>query len=225
LRRLLAAVGVVSVGLLSAFGDAAAASGPKPEPPPAGALRSLRPDPAPTASTANTVTTGSASSPRSSSTPVTQAPSTAATSSSSVRATQPTASSSAQPAPSTSSGSTARTQPPAASHAARAKPHVVQKAARKRSHHTSVRLPALLSVPAFLRDKLHLGAGGAVVEPASNSSTLWFIGALALVVLALGETTFLTYVMSRVSAAPAPRQRRKVYWEAGGPIRRVPLER
>lgn len=223
MRRLLAAVGVVSVGLLVAFGEAAAAAGPKPEPPPAGALRSLRPDPAPATSPTHTVTSGSTSSPRSSSPPAQPAtPSTGATSSPTVPAAQPTVSSPAQPASSSSSGTTVRTQPPAASQAAKTRHHVTRKATRKRSHHASTRLPALLSVPAFVRNSLHL-PGGAVVKPASSSSTLWFVGALALVVLALGETTFLTYVRSRISA-PAPRQR-KVYWDAGGPIRRVPLER
>ena len=64
----------------------------------------------------------------------------------------------------------------------------------------------MLSVPAFLRAELHLGVAETVVKPASRNSTLLLAGALALVVLVLGETTLLTFARSRMGGAASSPQ-------------------
>jgi hypothetical protein len=84
-----------------------------------------------------------------------------------------------------------------------------------------------LSLTSFVAKETKLPTGVAVSASTNSSSTLLLIGAFALVVLALGEATFLTLVGRQVGVRPErPRRepRPAAYSDADGPIRRVPLE-
>jgi hypothetical protein len=80
--------------------------------------------------------------------------------------------------------------------------------------------------PAFLLHRTSIPAIAAppVAASASPESTFLLAGGLALVVLVLGETTFLTLVGRRIGVRPS-RRRKQVYWEADGRIRRVRVGR
>ncbi|HEX7311612.1 MAG TPA: hypothetical protein VF232_10550 [Gaiellaceae bacterium] len=84
-----------------------------------------------------------------------------------------------------------------------------------------------MSLSSFLAKETKLPTGVAVPRATSSTSTLLLVGAFALVVLALGEATFLTLVGRQVGVRPErPRRepRPAAYSDADGPIRRVPLE-
>ena len=212
LLRFLAVVGLLSVGLLAVLCGEATAQGPKPEPAPA-TFHSLRPDPAPSARPAQTVSSASSSTSQSSAPAQAPAAPPASTSYPTAPPTQSAVSSSTQPAPSSTSGSRASSS----RSKGRKSGSRVHKTSQVLSHHTSGRLPRLLSVPAFLRAKLHLGAAEAVVKPSSRNTTLLLAGALALVVLVLGETTLLTFARTRIGV-PTSRQTSR-------PVRQVPRKR
>ena len=200
--RLVALVVTLLVGLLAGLGGRALAQGPKPEPARVSPNLPLQPDPAPSAP-AQTVSAGSA----------------------------PTRHHSISP-PTTVSSSVAPTVSPAAGPSAR-------KSAEKQGPPTSRRTtpnpshtlsPSALrrigAFPAFLlhRTSIRAIATPPVTASVSPESTFLLAGGLALVVLVLGEMTFLTLVGRRIGVRPS-RRPKQVYWEADGPIRRVRVGR
>ena len=81
----------------------------------------------------------------------------------------------------------------------------------------------------FLAKETRLPTGVTVGRATSSTSTLLLAGAFALVVLALGDAMFLTFIGRQVGIRPERRRREPPrpagYWDADGPIRRVPLDR
>lgn len=201
--RFLTVVVALSVALSCAV--EAQAQRPKPEPPSATSSRPLTPDPVPGAQHAPPSATASHYS----------APSTASSGSSS----SVTPSTHGTPAPVTG----VRPPAPAAKHQAPAAPN--RSAARRASRRASA---FLLSLTSFLAKEAKLPSGVAVSASTNSSSTLLLVGAFALVVLALGEAMFLTLIGRQVGVRPERRRRETrpaAYWDADGPIRRVPLDR
>jgi hypothetical protein len=211
--RFLTVVVALSVALLCAV--EARAERPKPEPASGTSSRPLMPDPVPSAqpappSSASSHSSGPSSGSSGSSAPASVTPSTQGTSTpaTGVRAHAPAAS----------------PRPPAAQQTAQAKRHRAA-AARRASRQASA---FLSSLTAFLAKETKLPTGVAVPRSTSSTSTLLLVGAFALVVLALGDAMFLTFIGRQVGIRPRRRQREPrpaAYWDADGPIRRVPLER
>jgi hypothetical protein len=199
--RLVAVVVALSVGLFAGFDREAFAQGP--EPAPGSRPLSLRPDPAPSAHPARTVSSGSASARHRSISP-------AATLS-----THATVSSSPRVSPATENARTS---------AEKQRPRTIRKTTRKRSHSLSQSaLRRFGALPAFLLRRPSIGPiPGPVTESARPESTFLLAGGLALVVLVLGETTFLTLMRIRIGVRPS-RRRKQVYRDAEGPIRRIPV--
>jgi hypothetical protein len=115
-------------------------------------------------------------------------------------------------------------KPPAAQQTPQAKRHRAA-AARRASRKASA---FLSSLTAFIAKETKLPTGVAVPRSTSSTSTLLLVGAFALVVLALGDAMLLTFIGRQVGIRPRRRQREPrpaAYWDADGPIRRVPLER
>jgi hypothetical protein len=201
--RFLTVVVALSVALLYAV--EAQAERPRPEPPSGTSSRPLRPDPVPSAQPAPPSSTASHYS----------GPSSASSGSSAPAGVTP--STQATPTPATGG----RAHPPAA------KPPAAQ---QKRDRAAAARRASafLSSLTSFLAKETKFPTGVAVPRSTSSTSTLLLVGAFALVVLALGDAMFLTFIGRQVGIRPRRRQREPrpvAYWDADGPIRRVPLER
>ena len=204
--RFVTVVVALSVALLYAV--EAQAEQPKPEPPSGTSSRPLRPDPVRSAkpappSSASSNYSGPSSASSGSSAPASVTPSTSGTSTpaTGVRAHAPVAKQRRPAAPPSRS------------------------AARRASRRASA---FLLSLTSFLAKEAKLPSGVAVSASTNSSSTLLLVGAFALVVLALGEAMFLTLIGRQVGVRPERRRRETrpaAYWDADGPIRRVPLDR
>jgi hypothetical protein len=199
---------VVALSVALSYAVEAQAEQPKPEPPSGTSSQPLRPDPVPSAQ---------------------PAPPTSASSHHS----GPSSVSSGYSAPASVTPSTHGTSTPVTgvrAHAPVAKQHrpaapPSQSATRRASRRASA---FLLSLTSFLAKETKLPAGVAVSPSTSSTSTLLLVGAFALVVLALGEATFLTFIGRQVGIRPERRRREPrpaAYWDAEGPIRRVPLDR
>ena len=189
LRPAMLAAGLCAAVLGALAGGALAASpGPEPAPPPAPALH---PDPAPSAQPA----------PRSSSTSSSRTVS-------SINRSFP-----AVVAPATE---TVTLPSPVAAKPADAKPVTpakVRKSPRRgasRSHTRSASVHHLVRLPGLLFDRASLRAIGGQAAAASGSreSRLLLAGGLALVLLVIGETTFLALAGARLGFQLPPRPRR-----------------
>jgi hypothetical protein len=199
---------VVALSVVLSCAVEAQAAPPKPEPPSGTSSRPLTPDPVPSAQPAPPSSTSSHYS-------------------------GPSSASSGYSAPASVTPSTYGTSTPATgvrAHAPVAKQHRAApvrspSAARRASRRASA---FLLTLTSFLAKETKLPTGVAVSPSTSSTSTLLLVGAFALVVLALGEATFLTLVGRQVGVRPERRRRETppaAYWDADGPIRRVPLDR
>lgn len=196
---------VVALSVVLSYAVEAQAAPPKPEPPSGASSRRLTPDPVPTAQPAPP---SSVSSHHSGPSSVSSAP--------------------ASVTPSTNGTSTPATGVRPHAQVAkqhRAAPAPSRSAARRASRRASA---FLVSLTSFLAKETKLPTGVAVSPSTSSTSTLLLVGAFALVVLALGEAMFLTLVGRQVGVRPERRRRETrpaAYWDADGPIRRVPLDR
>ncbi len=207
--RFAALVVTLSIGVLPGLGGEALAQGPKPEPAHVSPSLPLQPDPAPNAHPARTVSAGSSPTLHRSISPP-AAPSTHATVSSSV-----------DPPVSPAAGPSARKP------AEKQGPPTIRRTTQNPSRTLSPSaLRRIGAFPAFLfqRTSIRAIAAPPVPESVSPESTFLLAGGLALVVLVLGETTFLMIVGRRIGVRPS-RRPKQVYWEADGPIRRVRVER
>lgn len=193
---------VVALSVVLSCAVEAQAAPPKPEPASGTSSRPLTPDPVPSAqpappSPASSHYSGPSSASSGSSAPVRVTPSTPATG--------------------------VRHPPVAKQHRPAAPPN--RSAARRASRRASA---FLVSLTSFLAKETKLTTGVAVGPSTSSTSRLLLVGAFALVVLALGEAMFLTLIGRQVGVRPERRRRETrpaAYWDADGPIRRVPLDR
>jgi hypothetical protein len=205
----------VALSVALSWAVEAQAERPKPEPASGTSSRPLMPDPVPSAQTAPPSPASSASSHYS-------GPSSASSGSSAPASVPP--STQDTPPPATGARHAPVAKPPAAQQTAKAKRHRAA-AARRASRQASA---FLSSLTAFIAKETKLPTGVAVPRSTSSTSTLLLVGAFALVVLALGDAMFLTFIGRQVGIRPRRRQREPrpaAYWDADGPIRRVPLER
>jgi hypothetical protein len=199
---------VVALSVALSWAVAAQAEQPKPEPASGTSSRPLRPDPVPSAQPA----------PPSPASSHYGGPSSASSGSSAPASVAPSMQGTATPATGVRPHAVAK--PPAPQQTLKAKRH--RDAAARRAS------AFLLSLTSFLAQEAKLPAGVAVSPSTSSTSTLLLVGAFALVVLALGDAMFLTFIGRQVGIRPRRRQREPrpaAYWDADGPIRRVPLER
>jgi len=202
---------VVALSVVLLYAVEAQAERPRPEPPSGTSSRPLRPDPVPSAQPAPPSSTSSQSS----------GPSSASSGSSAPAGVTP----STQGTPTPATGG--RAHAPVAS----PRPSTAQQSAKAKRHRVAAARRAsafLSSLTAFIAKETKLPTGVAVARSTSSSSTLLLVGAFALVVLALGDAVFLTFIGRQVGIRPERRRREPrpaAYWDADGPIRRVPLER
>ena len=190
LRAAMLALGLC-VGVFGGLAGGALAAGPGPEPAPSPPAPGLHPDPAPSAQPAPS--SSSSSSSRSVSTvnralPVVVAPTTAA-----VTPPPPVA---AKPAGANSVARATVGKPP---RRVAGRSHM-----RPASGHRFARLAGLL----FDRASLRAIGGQAAAASGSRESRLLLAGGLALVLLVIGETTFLALAGARLGFRPNRRPRR-----------------
>jgi hypothetical protein len=188
------------IAMLAGF-EGRALAGPKPEPAPPPPAPALHPDPAPSAQ---------------------PTPSSSSRSVPTVQRSLPVA---ITPATQTVPSSGAAAARPSAPGVHKTLRHRVATSTAGRSHTRSATLHRVVRLPGFVFRRASLGAisGQAAVTSGSRESRLLLLGGLALVLLVIGETTFLA--LAGASLGFRPRSTRRVYRGAGGATGRIPLRR